>query len=132
MSLDILSDKETAVKQHIHMLPRRNLVIFTLAVCVECLVDAEFFKCRIPYIRFEILVPAVKLTAVLPCLIDNPRQLCCALYPDSTRQIGSRGVERLYQRLQILSGRLYISSFQRKIKGNYSKSGKEPYGNHRL
>ena len=63
--------------------------------------------------------------------VYTPTALLC-LIPDSTRQIGSRGAERLYQRLQILSGRLYISSFQRKIKGNYSKSGKEPYGNHRL
>ena len=60
------------------MLPRRNLVIFTLAVCIERLIDTEFLKCRIPYIRLEILVPAVQLTAVLPCLIDNRRQLSVA------------------------------------------------------
>ena len=53
------------------MVPREDFIILPLSVGIKGRVDTAFLKCLHPLIEFIVFAPAVKLTALFPCGIDN-------------------------------------------------------------
>ena len=65
------------------MIPRQYFVIFSTSVCVIRRVNTAFFKGFKPYIKLEMLAPAVEFAAHFPRCIDNIAESSVALCKNS-------------------------------------------------
>ena len=63
----VLTNEKLVAHKIIKVRPRCYLVIGTSAVCIKACVKTTFFKCLLPLVSLEMLVPAVKIATFFPC-----------------------------------------------------------------